>query len=96
MVVLLRRVNRGSGFLGVATEESDEGGLKVTELWKDGVAEKIGLKVGDLIVEIAGEKATKELMANKLAELGAGDILKLKWISGKESKEESVKLGERP
>ena len=65
-------------------------------LWEDGVAEKIGLKLGDLIVEIAGEKATKELMVSKLAELGAGDNLKLKWISGGETKEETVKLGERP
>ncbi|MDB4636634.1 S1C family serine protease [Akkermansiaceae bacterium] len=86
----------GTGFLGVATEESEEGGLKVTELWKDGVAEKVGLKVGDRIIEIAGEKATKVLMANTLAELGAGDKLTLKWISGGKSKEESIKLGERP
>ena len=86
----------GTGFLGVVTEESHEGGLKVIELWEDGVAEKIGLKLGDLIVEIAGEKATKELMASKLAELGAGDRLKLKWTSGGEIKEETVKLGERP
>jgi serine protease Do len=86
----------GTGFLGVATEESHEGGLKVIELWEDGVAEKIGLKLGDLIVEIAGEKATKELMVSKLAELGAGDKLKLKWTSGGETKEETVKLGERP
>ena len=86
----------GTGFLGVATEEFHEGGLKVIELWEDGVAEKIGLKLGDLIVEIAGEKATKELMASKLAELGAGDRLKLKWTSGGEIKEETVKLGERP
>ena len=47
-------------------------------------------------MEIAGEKATKELMVSKLAELGAGDKLKLKWISGGETKEETVKLGERP
>ena len=47
-------------------------------------------------MEIAGEKATKELMASKLAELGAGDKLKLKWTSGGETKEETVKLGERP
>ena len=86
----------GTGFLGVATEETHEGGLKVIELWEDGVAEKIGLKLGDLIVEIAGEKATKELMASKLAELGAGDKLKVKWTSGGETKEETVKLGERP
>ena len=86
----------GSGFLGVVTEESDEGGLKVMEIWEGGVAEEAGLKVGDLILEIAGEKATKEVMSNKLAELGAGDKLKLKWKSGEETKEETIKLGERP
>jgi hypothetical protein len=52
--------------------------------------------VGDLIIEIEGEKATKVLMTNKLAELGAGDKLKLKWKSGAETKEETIKLGERP
>jgi len=86
----------GSGFLGVVIEESDEGGLKVAEIWEDGVADKAGLKVGDLIIEIEGEKATKELMTNKLAESGAGDKLKLKWKSGAETKEETIKLGERP
>ncbi len=86
----------GTGFLGVVTEETEEGVLKVTELWEDGVGEKAGLKVGDLIIEIAGEKATKELMTSKLAELGAGDKLKLKWTTGEETKEETIKLGERP
>jgi len=86
----------GSGFLGVVIEESDEGGLKVAEIWEDGAADKAGLKVGDLIIEIEGEKATKVLMTNKLAELGAGDKLKLKWKSGAETKEETIKLGERP
>jgi S1-C subfamily serine protease len=70
--------------------------LKVTEIWEDGVADKAGIKVGDLIIEIEGEKATKELMTNKLAESGAGDKLKLKWKSGAETKEETIKLGERP
>ena len=60
------------------------------------MAEKVGLKVGDRIIEIACEKATKVLMANTLAELGAGDKLALKWISGGKSKEETIKLGERP
>jgi hypothetical protein len=35
-------------------------------------------------------------MSNKLTELGAGEKLKLKWISGEETKEETLKLGERP
>lgn len=86
----------GSGFLGVATEEADKGGLKVTELWEGAVADKAGLKIGDIIIEIGGEEATKDLMADKLAGLGVGDKLRIKWISGGETKEETIKLGERP
>jgi serine protease Do len=86
----------GSGFLGIVTEDASEGGLKVTEIWEKSVAEEVGFKVGDRIIEIAGEKATGELMTAKLAELGAGDKLTLKWISDEETKEETLKLGERP
>jgi len=86
----------GTGFLGLLTEPASEGGLRVVELWEDGVAEKAGLKVGDRILEIAEEEATAEVLKAQLAELGAGDQLKLKWISGEETKEETIKLGERP
>lgn len=86
----------GSGFLGLITEKAEEGGLLVTEIWEESVAEKAGLKVGDRILEIAGEAATEKVMSAKLAELGAGDKLKLKWVSGEETKEETIKLGERP
>ncbi len=91
-----KKTKPGSGFLGVVTEGVDEGGLRVTEIWEGSIAEKTGLKVGDIILEVAGEKATEELLTNKLAELGAGDKLRLKWKSGEESKEETLKLGERP
>ncbi len=86
----------GSGFLGVITEKAEEGGLRVTEIWEESVAEKAGLKVGDRILEVAGEEATEKGMSSKLAELGEGDKLKLKWISGDESKEETIQLGKRP
>lgn len=86
----------GSGFLGVITEEAKEGGLRITEVWEESVAAEVGLKAGDRILEIAGEAATEEVMSNKLTELGAGEKLKLKWISGEETKEETLKLGERP
>ena len=86
----------GTGFLGLMTELASEGGLRVVELWEDGVADKAGLKVGDRILEIEGEDATKEILNRLLDELGAGDDLKLKWLSGEETKEETLKLGERP
>jgi len=86
----------GTGFLGLLSEPASEGGLRVVELWEDGVAEKAGFRVGDRILEIAGEEASEEILNAQLAELGAGDKLKLKWISGEETKEETLKLGERP
>jgi serine protease Do len=86
----------GSGFLGLVTEPASEGGLRVVELWEGGVAEKAGLKVGDRILEVEGEEATSEILTDQLAELGVGDRLKLKWISGEETIEKDLKLGERP
>jgi len=86
----------GSGFLGLITEKAEEGGLRVTEIWEESVAEKAGLKVGDRILEIGGEEATAEGLSDKLAELGEGDKLKLKWMSGEETKEETIQLEKRP
>ncbi|YCM44117.1 trypsin-like peptidase domain-containing protein [Verrucomicrobiaceae bacterium 227] len=86
----------GTGFLGVITEPAEEGGLRVVEVWEDGIAGEAGIKAGDRILEIEGEAATGEILNQRLAELGVGDRLKLKWISGEETKEETLKLGERP
>jgi len=90
------KVEPGSGFLGIIVEEDDEGGLKVTEIFPKSVAEEAGIKVGDRIIEIAGEKASQERLNSQLAELGAGDKIRLKWLSGDETKEENLKLGVRP
>lgn len=43
--------NSNGAFLGVSTEDG-EGGAKITELTKDGAAEKAGLKVGDIITKV--------------------------------------------
>ncbi len=91
-----QKIEPGSGFLGVIVEKSEEGGLKVKELFPKGVAEESGLKVGDRIIEIDGEEATQGVLDSKLAELGVGDELSFKWVSGEETKEETLKLGERP
>lgn len=85
----------GSGFLGLLTEQT-EGGLRVTELWEGGVAEEAGFKVDDLLLEIEGVAATEELLTAKLAELGEGDSISLKWKSGEETVEKKIKLGARP
>jgi hypothetical protein len=52
--------------------------------------------VGDLIVEVEGEKATQELLKNTLGQLGSGQKISIKWIGGEETKEKELKLGDRP
>ena len=87
----------GSGFLGMIVEEDSENeGFKVTELWEKGPAEKAGLKVGDFVLEIDGEKATKEGLEKMMNELGSGQSVVIKWASGEETKEKKIKLGDRP
>lgn len=86
----------GSGFLGLLVEPGGEGELRVVEVWEGSIATEAGIKVGDLILEVAGEPASEESLTGQLDQLGAGDPLKLKWTSGDETKEETLKLGERP
>ncbi len=91
-----QRAVPGSGFLGILVEVSEEGGLEVAELFPGGVAEEAGIKVGDRILEVNGQQATQEGLDAELAKLGVGEQLKLKWVSGEETKEDDLKLGERP
>jgi len=91
-----KKVEPGSGFLGLITEPSDEGGLKVTELWPEGPAEKAGMKVGDRVLEVDGEAATEETLEATLGKIGVGDSLKLKWVSEDKTLEETIKLEKRP
>lgn len=91
-----KKVVPGSGFLGLIAEKSEEGGLKVTEIWEEGPAEKAGLKVGDRILEVEGKEATDEVLKARLGEIAEGDKIKLKWISGEKTIEKEIELGARP
>lgn len=86
----------GSGFLGLITEPSEEGGLSVTEVWEDGPADQAGLKVGDRILEIDGEAATPEGLREALGAIGEGDQILLKWKSGEKTEEKQITLSPRP
>jgi serine protease Do len=81
---------KGMGFLGVATDAA-EGGLKVTKVGKKGPAEEAGLKEGDLLRTMNGEKLdTRDKLKSILAELSAGDKLTLEIT--RDGKEETIKL----
>lgn len=85
-----QKPKKGTGFLGVATEVAD-GGLKVTKVGKKSPAEEAGLKDGDLLRMLNGEKLdTRDRLKSILAELAADDKLTLEIT--RDGKEETIKL----
>lgn len=71
--------------LGVATESARNGELKVTEVTGGSIAEKAGLKTGDVIVEIAGQRSTGlQMLRNAVQRQTPGTWLPLKVRRGGE------------
>ncbi len=86
---------KGKGFLGVATK-SAKGGIEVTKVGKKSPAEEAGIKEGDLLRTLNGEKLdSREKLQSILAELAAGD--KLAFEITRDGKDETInlKLGKR-
>lgn len=86
---------KGKGFLGIATKPA-EGGIEVTKVGKKSPAEEAGIKEGDLLRTLNGEKLdSREKLQSILAELAEGD--KLVFEITRDGKDETVnlKLGKR-
>jgi len=97
-----------SGFLGVRSDPNDQpdadefkawgvdGGVRIMTV-EGAPAEKAGLKDGDVITEVNGTKIKEmaELPAS-LKSSKPGDKATIKFFRGKEAKELTVTLGERP
>ncbi len=86
---------KGKGYLGIATKPA-EGGIEVTKVGKKSPAEEAGIKEGDLLRTLNGEKLdSREKLQSILAELAAGD--KLAFEITRDGKDEPVnlKLGAR-
>lgn len=85
----------GKGFLGVATKDAD-GGIEVTKVGKKSPAEEAGIKEGDLLRTLNGEKLdSRKKLQSILAELAEGD--KLAFEITRDGKDETInlKLGAR-
>ncbi|MCI0684045.1 MAG: PDZ domain-containing protein [Gemmataceae bacterium] len=84
--------------LGADVEEAEDEGIVVTEITAKGAAEKAGLQVGDVILEVEGTKLTGnprlqiiKLMVGK----NPGDKLKITYRRGGERKDVEVTLEPR-
>ena len=83
-------------FLGVGTEDREEGGVTVKVVGKETAAEEAGIKVGDVILEIDGKKLeSKEEFSAGIKELQPGTKVKLKILRDDEEIEIEVELGEK-
>ena len=85
-----QKPKKGKGFLGVATKNV-EGGIEVTKVGKKSPAEEAGIKEGDLLRTLNGEKLdSREKLQSILAELAEGD--KLAFEITRDGKDETVNL----
>ncbi len=96
------------GFLGVDIQNIDESmakamklktteGALVSDVNKDSPAEKGGLKVGDIITAVNGEKVTNsDELRNKIADIEPGTTVKLTLIRKENEMTVDVTLGQRP
>ena len=83
-------------FLGVGTEDREEGGVEVKVVGKETAAEEAGVKVGDAILEFDGnEVENKEKFSAGIKGLKPGTKVKLKILRDDEEIEIEVELGEK-
>lgn len=80
------------GYLGVITDEVTEG-LKVREVVNNSTAGKIGIKAGDILLAIDGQTLTSlRVYQRVMAAKKPGDVVKLSWKTGAETKAADVTL----
>lgn len=91
-----KKPEKGSGFLGLATEGRTEGGLRVTKVGNKSPGETAGIKEGDVLLKLNDTVIeNREQMQNLLKELAAGDEVKLDMLRGGKSQIFTLNLGER-
>ena len=89
-----RRI-KGSGFLGVASSDT-ENGLLIDDVLEDGPAADAGIQAGDIVIEFEGNKfEDKEGFQNLLKEKASGERVVILVLRGEEKLEMKVKLGKK-
>lgn len=91
-----KRVRQGGPFLGVQSEECDEG-IALYQVVPDSPADKGGLREGDILTHAEGQPIkTHNDFIDFLNSHNPGDTVKFKVIRGKKKKTVTVTLGNRP
>ena len=91
-----KKPEKGTGFLGLATEPRKEGGLQVTKVGSKSPCETAGIKEGDVLLkmnEIVLENRGQ--LQDLLKEMAAGEEVKLDLLHNGKQKTLTLSLGER-
>lgn len=84
------------GYLGVGTEDHEGDGVKVTVVGEDTPAAKAGIKVEDIILEVAGKKIEdKAMFSGEIRTHQPGAKVKLKILRDEKEIEVEVELGKK-
>ena len=87
----------GAGFFGVMPKKGDNGQVVLTEITKDSAAEKAGLEIDDVILDIANEAIHKPSdLITQLSKFKPGDMIQVNVLRGELKMTKDVKLGSRP
>jgi serine protease Do len=86
-----------SGFLGIQLDNSDENGPIISIVTKGSAADKAGLKPGDIVLSIAGQKMTNaQKLVQTIQRYKVGSSVVLKVRRGEEEKDFKATLEKRP
>ena len=91
-----QKPEKGSGFLGLATEARPAGGLNVTKVGRESPAEQAGIKEGDVLMKLNGQElAQREQLQELIKEMAAGDKVEIEVLRGGKPQNFKFNLGER-
>ncbi len=87
---------KGSGFLGLATEQRKEGGLRVTKVGEKSPAQEAGILEGDVVLKLNETLLqNREQMQGLLKEMAKGDEITLETTRQGKPKNYTFNLGAR-
>ena len=85
-----------TAYLG-AVAQDDGKQTRLSQVWPGSPAEKAGLKVGDVVEEVGGQRVTSfDAMLDQLRKRKPGEEIAFKVIRGEEARTVQVKLTTRP
>lgn len=91
-----KKPEKGSGFLGLATEAHKDGGLRVMKVGSKSPSEQAGIKEGDILLKLNDTVLTnREQLQDLLKEMAAGDEVKIDLLRGSKPQTFTLNLGER-